>query len=470
MKQFFRAISSFLFSERGQIIFAVVLIVLIPAAVVWNTVSINKLSRNDLDYALRRQANLAEQILQSGLKDHLTEPDKLQHAVDDVKAASSDAEEIWAVDILLPKDGRFVVAASTVRTAIGTQVNDPLVALTWSSNKPYAYATRSSDPVTVNQKLLADDRAIKYWVIFGTMKDAQGRPVALVGMKLSAQKIEDAIQRSYTKSLVTLFVTVGIVILLLLVNTRLFQYTYLFRKLKEVDQMKDDFISVASHELRTPITGIRGYLSMILDGSMGQIPPAVKDSLTLVNQSAERLNGLVEDLLNVSRIEQGRLDLELQPVEPLSVIREVVTELLPMAKEKQLNVSYQTAESLPTLQLNRDRFKQVMVNLVGNGIKYTPQGSVTVQTETRDKRLRIKVADTGLGMSPTDMQRLFTKFYRIRTDQTQEIVGTGLGLWITKQIVEKMNGTIEVESIEGTGSQFIISFPINTGSMPTVHS
>lgn len=455
-RNLFRATQQLFLSEHGQLVFAVLLLILIPAALVFNTFSALRTAQDNMDVELQRKALLAEQVFHASTRDHLNDPAALQAILTSVQAAG---DEVWGIDILRRDGENFTIVASAVPENVGRTIDDLNAVIAWHEGQAIAYQSASADRSTVGQSSEVD-RSQRFWVVVNPITDDRGEKVALISMKFSSQVIDTLVRSSVTRATVILVSTIVIVVLLLGTNSRLFQYTILFRKLKEVDQMKDEFISIASHELRTPITGIRGYLEMVLDGSLGPIPETAKEPLRAVNKSAERLGVLVEDLLNVSRIEQGRIDLELQDVDPLPVIREVIAELAPMAAEKQLQLDYRGPDALPTLRVNRDRFKQVIVNLVGNGLKYTPKGSVTVEPEQRDATLRLKVADTGIGMAPKDLERLFTKFYRVQTEKTREISGTGLGLWITKQIVEKMSGAIEVESIEGVGSQFIVTFPL----------
>ncbi|HJV32630.1 MAG TPA: HAMP domain-containing sensor histidine kinase, partial [Patescibacteria group bacterium] len=169
----------------------------------------------------------------------------------------------------------------------------------------------------------------------------------------------------------------------------------------------------------------------------------------------------VEDLLNVSRIEQGRLSIDAVPTQPEEIVRGVMDELETNAKNKSLAFAFEApAAPLPKIAVDPARLKQVLVNIVGNAIKYTPKGSVTVSAYLDDGKVKIKCTDTGLGMSPQARTRLFEKFYRIATDATRTIPGTGLGLWITKQLVELQKGQIYVDSIEGVGTQMSIVFPV----------
>ncbi|MBI4121826.1 MAG: HAMP domain-containing histidine kinase [Parcubacteria group bacterium] len=238
----------------------------------------------------------------------------------------------------------------------------------------------------------------------------------------------------------------------------------LAKKLKEVEALKDEFISMASHELRTPITSLRGYLSMMVEGSLGEMSPLAKEKATMMSGSADRLNDLVEDLLNVSRIEQGRLSLNLELADVSAIIKAVMAELDVQARQKGLTFSYEApVEPLPQLLLDPNRLKQILINIIGNAIKYTPKGSVIITTVLREDNLvEIKCADTGLGMTAKEREKLFSKFYRVKNKETETIKGTGLGLWITKQLIELMEGEVLVDSIKGVGTQMTLLFPVKS--------
>ncbi len=228
----------------------------------------------------------------------------------------------------------------------------------------------------------------------------------------------------------------------------------------EVEQMKQELISIATHELRTPITGIKGYLDMILAGDTGEVNAETKETLQEMSGINQKLADLVDDLLNVGRIEQGRIEVKPVPMDLSQLSADIVKEMSIQAKQKNLELIYQKPENLPQVKADPDRTRQVLINLIGNAVKYTEKGSVTVSLEPKEKEIVCQVKDTGLGMSKEGQAKLFTKFYRVKTDKTRAITGTGLGLWITKQIVEMMNGKIWMESEEGKGSTFSFSLPM----------
>ncbi|HPM38853.1 MAG TPA: HAMP domain-containing sensor histidine kinase, partial [Candidatus Pacearchaeota archaeon] len=265
-----------------------------------------------------------------------------------------------------------------------------------------------------------------------------------------------------SKSYGILLLGVILIVLLLLVNSRLFEYSILYNKIKEVDEMKDEFISMTSHELRTPVTVIKGYVQMMIEEAKDlNIKKEGMEYLSIINTSTERLGNLIEDLLDVSRIEQGRFKTDLKEINAKPVIEETIKEMSFQAKEKGLSLNFEVIENTNDLiNVDKDKLKQVLINIIGNSIKYTNEGSVDVKISNKEDNLVISIKDTGIGMSAKEREHLFEKFYRIKNKKTQDVVGTGLGLWITKQIVEMMKGSIFVDSIEEVGTQVTIQFPL----------
>jgi signal transduction histidine kinase len=176
---------------------------------------------------------------------------------------------------------------------------------------------------------------------------------------------------------------------------------------------------------------------------------------------ATHLGTLVEDLLDVSRIEQGRIKMDFEDLEVEPLVKEIMAQMKFEAEKKKLAFEYEGARNaLPLIRADKARLKQVVINLVSNAIKYTPSGSVSIATALKeDGMVEIRVIDTGLGMSAEQRERLFQKFYRVKTDETAEIPGTGLGLWITKKITEIMKGKIYCDSIENVGTQMSVLIP-----------
>jgi len=233
-------------------------------------------------------------------------------------------------------------------------------------------------------------------------------------------------------------------------------------ELKKLDQAKSDFISIASHQLRTPLTVIKGYISMMLEGNFGQLTGEEKKSLEKVYDSGERLIRLVENLLNISRIESGRLQFnyEVMPLE--EIVESVVEELANAAKKKGLRLNYERGEKpLPKIKIDEEKIRQVVMNLTDNAIKYTKKGSITVSLKKVGENIRFCVSDSGLGISKEDLPNLFKKFSRGEGTSTIHTEGTGLGLYVAKEMVEAHQGKIWAESKgRGRGNKFCFEIPI----------
>lgn len=230
--------------------------------------------------------------------------------------------------------------------------------------------------------------------------------------------------------------------------------------LSQLDKMKDEFISMASHELNTPLAAIEGYLSMILDEGMGKIDAQSKEYLSRAYASSKRLAELILDLLNVSRIEQGRLKMKFSKVNLQELAESVIHELQIKADSKKIYLKLDAAKAVPEIWCDPDRIREVIVNLTGNALKFTDKGGVTISiSESEGGYVRISVIDTGRGIAKEDQKKLFQKFSQVKRE-IDEHQGTGLGLYISRNFVELHNGKLWVESDAGKGATFIFELPI----------
>jgi signal transduction histidine kinase len=323
----------------------------------------------------------------------------------------------------------------------------------------FLYTLASSDPAN-SVTMPLDDGGERLFKTARAIVDKENNILGIVTTTQTLSLADIAIQESINNSRILLFVIILLILVLFLRHSKIIDYMDLYKKLKEVDQLKDDFISMASHELRTPLTVIRGYAEFINEAP--EISPQTKSFVSKIDISTKELDSLVADILDVSRIEQGRMSFKIEKINPQEIISDVVNSLVLPAKEKGLNISFDKSkiESDQLINIDVSRFKQVLVNLAGNAVKYTPKGEVTVSQYAEKNTLYIRISDTGIGMTEEERKRLFEKFYRIRIKETENIRGTGLGLWITAKIIKEMNGSLSVESIKGVGSHFIVSFPI----------
>lgn len=235
------------------------------------------------------------------------------------------------------------------------------------------------------------------------------------------------------------------------------------KKLKVLDKAKNEFLSVAAHQLRTPATAIKGYTSMILEGTFGKCDDSVMDVLRKVCDVNERMTALIEDLLTTSRIESGYLKYEFAKANIQDILEELNNTFTIRAKESKLNFSikYPQKDPLPEVVVDKNKIREVISNIIDNAIKYTPKGNIKVTAEKVEEFIKISVKDTGRGMTERTKKNLFEKFTRGR-ESASDVEGTGLGLFVVKNYVEKHGGTISAYSDGlGKGSEFVIKLPIN---------
>ena len=232
----------------------------------------------------------------------------------------------------------------------------------------------------------------------------------------------------------------------------------------EADRAKSEFVSTVSHELRTPMTSIKGYVDLLLMGSTGQLNELQNQFLKVVKSNADRLTLLVNDLLDISRIETGKIVLQPQPLDMPALIEQEVLSMTPKAEEKDLHLYSVIPEGLPRAYGDPARVVQILTNLVGNSYKYTPiGGEISVHAYVRDAMFHVAVVDTGIGISRENQQKIFDRFFRVDDPLVEEVSGTGLGLAITASLVKMHGGEISVESEPGVGSNFAFTLPLVEG-------
>jgi signal transduction histidine kinase len=231
------------------------------------------------------------------------------------------------------------------------------------------------------------------------------------------------------------------------------------QELRELDQMKDQFVSGVSHELRTPLTSMLGYLEILLSGEVGELGDEQQHFLEIIDRNCHRLTDLIDDILFMSRLDSGRFELERGAVDLGELVAERVQSIRPAAEKKREQIHLQTADAGSPLWADASRLTQVIDNLLSNAVKFTPEGGeVFVAIATSGDSTRLEVRDTGVGIPEDEADRLFERFFRAST--AQNIQGTGLGLSISKTIVEAHGGTISFRSSVGVGTTFTVDLPL----------
>ena len=395
------------------------------------------------------KAVLAQTIFGVLASEYINDPKGIQEQI----VRIGQMEDIEIIDlqvIILNEHGEFKIEAAKNEEKVGTIVTvDPTIIMPWYQDRPFAR--------------LDMENGQRAWYVVDSFYNKEGEKAGLIALTISLVETDVLIHQTIWKAYIFLIATILIVLILIAHHTKLFVYVTLYNKMKEIDEMKDSFIRMATHELQSPITVIRGYLEALEEEFKETFVGEKKEFLERIKISAQNLSDLVNDILEVSRLEQKRLDLTPQKVFPFQIITEIIQGLKIKTRNKKLDIIFENLkDDLYYIQINPNRFRQILINLVENAIKYTPEGKILVRTKKDEnkKQYIIEVEDSGIGISAEHQKRLFEKFYRIKTKETAEIPGTGLGLWLTKQMVEESKGKIFVESIKDVGTKFILVFSL----------
>lgn len=431
-------------SKPSLIIYPIVIIIAIPFLLVVGTVKNLDSFNRDVNFLLRHQAlnigNTIKPVLLNTIEKQEDVPLVLSSIV-------SENKELVSATILEKQDKEFkIYASSDSSLSVEEVAPDTLNRLAESLDQ--AFAGLTYDP----------NLASNVWVVTIPLATVSEKPLILA-LRLTTTTVNEILARTSKDSFVILSVLVLITLALLVNHFIFYKKALKAQQLEEVDRLKDEFISVASHELRAPVTAVVGYLDLLKEKIPNEIQPQLTQEFTTLNALTDDLNNLIEDLLEVSRIEQGRIKITPEVVDVNQTITTVVSKLAPLAQQKSLSLSYQQT-TIPKITTDAKRLSQILTNLVNNSIKYTLKGQVTITATVKRTEIEIGVKDSGIGIPPQEMQKLFSKFHRVKDEKTLAVRGTGLGLWITKQLVEALGGQIFVESIYGSGSVFTFTLPL----------
>jgi len=229
------------------------------------------------------------------------------------------------------------------------------------------------------------------------------------------------------------------------------------RKLKELDRLKSDFVANVAHEFRTPLTVIKGNVDLVNKGGLGKVTTEQKEMLDSAINIANRLSRLINDLLDISKIESGKMELKKEMVDINKIIEENLVVFDKIIKDKKQKLQKSLSKDMPRINVDMDKITQVFINLLSNAMKYSPEGGeITVKTVNLEKEIMVEVSDTGEGVAPDNIDKIFDKFTRVTAEKKE---GTGLGLPIAKDIVALHNGRMWVTSELGKGSHFYFTLP-----------
>jgi signal transduction histidine kinase len=232
------------------------------------------------------------------------------------------------------------------------------------------------------------------------------------------------------------------------------------RRLRELDKKKDEFISIASHELQTPMASMHGFSQLLQDSKIYDDPKKRKKYLKIIETETDRMSKMVKDMLNLSRIDMGTLKFDVEDVNVNDLLEEMQLELEGAASKKKLKLTVHYTKPLPKMRTDKEKLRQIFINLITNSIKYTEKGSITVDAKKRGRYIEFSIADTGIGIPKKEQEKIFDRFYQIESPHTRKVLGAGLGLSLVKEYVKNMRGKMWLDSKVGKGTTFYFTLPI----------
>ncbi len=378
----------------------------------------------------------------------------LQQTIDSINADETNLRNIRVI----VKEGRDYKAIAAQDHDMAGKIIDVTPSLNGESLIAYSWVNTNEDVVSDIE--ISGERYRRVIKVFAD--DESGEVYALATADISLDRTLNALAGAIYQGYLIVALIIFLSLLLVFQHARLFSYVGLSKELQEKNTAKDNFIRMATHELRAPVTVLIAYMETLKEELAGAVSDGQKVYIDRMDLSIKNLSDLMADILEVSHLEQGRTDFDPEIVAPDVVVKEIVNGLTSKAEEKGLKLVFDATGFSHKVSVNLVCFKRIITNLVENSIKYTPAGKVTVSiaAQTAKKRCVITIQDTGFGISAEGQAHLFEQFYRVKTQDNSGIPGTGLGLWMSRQMARKMGGDIMLESIERMGSRFFVFFPL----------
>jgi signal transduction histidine kinase len=232
------------------------------------------------------------------------------------------------------------------------------------------------------------------------------------------------------------------------------------KKLRELDKKKDEFISIASHELQTPMASIKGFSQLLQDDKTFKDPKKRKKYLKIMEDESTRMSKMVKNMLSLSRIDMGTMKFDVETINVNGFLEEIGLEMERISEKRGLKLTVHSTKGLPKMRTDKEKLRQILINLITNSIKYTEKGSITVDAIKKGKSIQFSVTDTGIGIPEKEQKKIFDRFYQIESPETRKVLGAGLGLSIVREYIRLMGGRIWLESKVGKGSTFYFTLPI----------
>lgn len=426
-------------ASHQQLIFALALLFIIPLAFLWTGQQFLAVSEYNLERVEKDRVGMLHDAFSILLNTDISRDDVLRH----MQQIVSENPDIIRFSIFEPTQNGFTTFVSIGEDFNPDQYSDII-----------RLSTVRSDESILFVEYIAGAR---HWIGVRTVVDAVGLPQYFIVTDVSMEALDSILTNKVHAAYLSLVFVILLILILLWRQVRLIDYSRLYSELKDAHATMSLFVNMTAHELRTPLTVIKGYASMLRENSA--LTPAQDSYTEKIEISAESLIVLISDLLDLASLQAGKLQFADEDVDLSEVILTTTTFLQPLARKNTLRLKTDVITAPDcTIRGDRKRLQQVFTNIISNSLKYTKEGTITVTLQKTSHGFEIRVKDTGVGISAEDQKRLFAPYFRVANPDASKITGTGLGMWITKRMIEEMHGVIDVESIKGVGTHIVVTF------------
>lgn len=427
-------------ASHRQLLLALALLVLIPLAFLWTGQQFLSVSKYNLERVEKDRIGILHDVFSAVLQSPVSR-DTLQLQMNQLVTENPDLEKFS----IFAQSGNELETYVSAGDVFDSEAYSDIIRLS---------AVRSDESILFEEYTNGE----RNWIGVRSVLDDSGFPAYFIATDVSMETLDSILKSKIRSAYFSLTFVVLLILVLLWRQVRLIDYSRLYTELKDAHATMSLFVNMTAHELRTPLTVIKGYASILREDT--SLSPANASYAENIETSSNSLIALISDLLDLASFQSGKLQFEKKAVDLGDVILRTTTFLQPLAKEHSLLLRADVgAHGTSNITGDEKRLVQVFTNIISNSLKYTKEGTITVALQTIGKKFEIRIKDTGVGISAEDQKRLFAPYFRVANADTSKITGTGLGMWITKRMIEEMGGTIDVESIKDVGTHIVVTFP-----------
>lgn len=427
--------------QHGQLLFVGLLVFVFPVAFLFTAQSFLQTAYDNIQTAEKQRVGMLQDVLATViLNSPQLDLSLISQSATQIASQNSDIGEIRILQKVA--DGLLIVS-SLDTASIGSYEKTPDAFRQTPQDNTQSFIYEFSRDGT------------RTWQVIRRLETAEGKEFYIF-----SEHSFEALDATMAARKLLVYVSLAAIFLFLFALAywlmRQIDWHYKYKEAQRTLDERDLFTNMIAHEFRTPLTAIKGYGSLL--GDSKTLQPGEREYLNKMMISSDRLLALINDFLEVARLQSGRMKFDLEKVDIRALSAEVAVALVPLATERSLELYPPEAGEPIILLADKKRLFQVVQNLVSNAIKYTEKGSVTFSLEQTPLAVMLRIKDTGMGISAEDQKKLFAPFSRVGGVEKSGVAGTGLGMWITKQYVELLGGTISVESIKGVGTHVVVTF------------